>query len=47
MGVSRSQWENGDIERLIETVRDERLNGEPFDTLREAQVVIERWRAGV
>ena len=39
-----SPWENGYVESLIGKLRDELLNGEIFYTLREAQVLIERWR---
>ena len=39
-----SPWENGYIESFNGKLRDELLNGELFYTLREAQVVIERWR---
>ena len=39
-----SPWENGYIESFIGKLRDELLNGEIFDTLLEAKVLIERWR---
>ncbi len=39
-----SPWENGYCESFNARLRDELLNGELFYTLREAQVVIERWR---
>jgi transposase InsO family protein len=39
-----SPWENGYIESFNGKMRDELLNGEIFDTLLEAQVLIERWR---
>jgi transposase InsO family protein len=39
-----SPWENGYIESFNGKLRDELLNGEIFDTLREAKVLIERWR---
>jgi transposase InsO family protein len=39
-----SPWENGYIESFNGRLRDELLNGEVFDTLLEAQVIIERWR---
>jgi len=39
-----SPWENGYNESFNGKLRDELLNGELFDTLREAQVLIERWR---
>jgi len=41
-----SPWENGYVESFIGKLRDELLNGEIFDTLLEAQVVIENWRRG-
>ena len=37
-------WENGFIESFNGKLRDELLNGEVFDTLLEASVLIERWR---
>ena len=39
-----SPWENGYCESFNGKLRDELLNTEIFDTLREAQVLIERWR---
>ena len=39
-----SPWENGYCESFNSKLRDELLNGEMFTTLREAQVLIERWR---
>lgn len=39
-----SPWENGYIESFNGKMRDQFLNGELFYTLREAQVMIERWR---
>lgn len=39
-----SPWENGYVESFHDKFRDELLNGELFDTLWEAQVLIERWR---
>jgi putative transposase len=39
-----SPWENGYIESFNGKLRDEFLNGEIFDTLLEARVLIERWR---
>jgi len=39
-----SPWENGYIESFNGKLRDELLNGEIFDTVLEAQVLIERWR---
>ena len=39
-----SPWENGYIESFNARFRDEMLNGEIFETLLEAKVLIERWR---
>lgn len=39
-----SPWENGYCESFNGKLRDELLNTEVFDTLREAQVLIEGWR---
>lgn len=39
-----SPWENGYIESFNGKLRDELLNGELFDTLTEARVLIDRWR---
>ena len=39
-----SPWENGSIESFNGKLRDELLNGEIFYSLREAKVLIERWR---
>lgn len=39
-----SPWENGYCESFNGKFRDELLNGEIFYTLREAQIIIERWR---
>jgi transposase InsO family protein len=39
-----SPWENGYIESFNGKLRDEKLNGEIFYTLKEAQVLIEQWR---
>lgn len=39
-----SPWENGYIESFNGKLRYELLNGEIFMTLKEAQIVIERWR---
>ena len=39
-----SPWENGYCEGFNGKLRDECLNGEIFYSLREAQVVIEKWR---
>ena len=38
-----SPWENGYCESFNSRFRDELLNGEVFTTLREAQILIERW----
>ena len=42
-----SPWENGYVESFNGKLRDELLNREVFETLREAQVLIERWRREV
>jgi len=39
-----SPWENGYCESFNSKLRDELLNGELFYTLKEARIVIERWR---
>ena len=39
-----SPWENGYVESFNGKFRDELLNREVFETLREAQVLTERWR---
>ena len=39
-----SPWENGYVESFNGKLRDELLEREIFDTLREAKVLIERWR---
>ena len=39
-----SPWQNGYIESFNGRFRDELLNGELFYTLKEAQVIVERWR---
>ncbi|WP_297775803.1 IS3 family transposase [uncultured Roseovarius sp.] len=39
-----SPWENGYCESFNARFRDELLNGEIFHSLREAQILIERWR---
>jgi putative transposase len=39
-----SPWENGYVESFNGRLRDECLNLERFDTLLEAQVVVEAWR---
>jgi len=40
-----SPWENGHMESFNRKIRDELLNGEIFDTMQEAKLVIEKWRA--
>ena len=39
-----SPWENGSIESFNGTMRAQFLNGERFYTLKEAQILMERWR---
>jgi len=39
-----SPWENGYCESFNARFRDELLNGELFYSLKEAQIIIERWR---
>lgn len=39
-----SPWENGFNERFNGSLRDELLNGELFETLAQAKVIIEDWR---
>lgn len=39
-----SPWENGYCESFNGKLRDECLNGEIFYSLKEAQIIIERWR---
>jgi len=39
-----SPWENGYCESFNSKLRDELLNGEIFYTLKEAKIIIERWR---
>ncbi len=39
-----SPWENGYCESFNGKLRDELLNGEIFYSLKEAQVIIEKWR---
>ncbi len=39
-----SPWENGYIESFNGKMRDELLNGELFDTMFEAKILIEKWR---
>jgi transposase InsO family protein len=42
--VPGSPWENGYCESFNARFRDELLNGEIFYTLKEAQIIIEKWR---
>ncbi len=42
--VPGSPWENGYCESFNARLRDELLNGEIFYTLKEAQIIIEKWR---
>ena len=42
--VPGSPWENGYCESINARFRDELLNGEIFYTLKEAQIIIEKWR---
>jgi transposase InsO family protein len=37
-------WENGSVESFNGKLRVQFLNGELFDTLKEAQILTERWR---
>jgi transposase InsO family protein len=39
-----SPWENGYVESFNGKMRDELLNREQMNTLREAQVLLEQWR---
>ena len=39
-----SPWENGYNENFNGKLRDELLNGEIFNTLLEAQILVEQWR---
>jgi putative transposase len=39
-----SPWENGYCESFNSKLRDELLDGEIFNTLEEARVIIENWR---
>jgi len=39
-----SPWENGYCESFDSRSRDELSNGEVFYSIREAQILIERWR---
>ena len=40
------EWENGYCESFNGNLRDEFLNGKIFYSLKEAQILTERWRAG-
>ena len=40
-----SPWENGYCESFNARFRDELLNGEIFYSLKEAQIIIEKWRS--
>ena len=39
-----SPWENGYVESFNGKMREQFLNGELFYTLKEAQIMTERWR---
>ena len=39
-----SPWENGYCESFNGKMRDQLLNGELFYTMKEAHIIIERWR---
>jgi len=39
-----SPWEIGYVESFNGTLRDQLLNGDIFETLLEAKVLLERWR---
>jgi len=39
-----SPWENGYVESFNAPIRDELLDGEIFNSRREAQIIIESWR---
>ncbi len=39
-----SPWENGNRESFNARYRDKQLNGEIVYSLKEAQIIIERWR---
>ena len=39
-----SPWKNGSVESLNGKMREPLLNGERFDTLKDAQIMTERWR---
>ena len=40
-----SPWENGYVESFNGKLRDELLNGEIFNTLKEAQILIDHWQS--
>jgi len=40
-----SPWENGYVKSFNGKFRDECLNGETFDTVLDAKVLIDRWQA--
>ena len=42
--IEPAPWENGYCESFNGKLRDECLNGEIFYSLKEAQMVIEKWR---
>jgi hypothetical protein len=42
-----SPWENGYCESFNGKLRDEFLNGEIFYSLKEAQILTERWASGI
>jgi hypothetical protein len=39
-----SPWEKGYVESFNATLRDEPINGEIFYTVKEAKILVERWR---
>ena len=39
-----SPWQNGRVESFNGRLRDEMLNGELFESVKEAQVLLDRWR---
>ncbi len=43
-GPAGLPWEDGYVESFNGKLRDELLDGEIFDTLLEAKVLVERWR---
>jgi hypothetical protein len=42
--INKVTWENGYCERFNARFRDKLLNGEIFCNLREAQIIIQKWR---